>query len=408
MSPGAEPPANPSVDPGPHGRAAWKVRIAVTFFSVSLALVAAESLARRFASADPPPLFQEHPLVGLLPTPGELVNPRAPAARRASFVLDRFGLRGASLETRERPKGVFRILFLGDEQTFAAGTPEEDTFPGRVERELTKLRGPDDLKIEVANAGLPGASTPVLYSHLVHRLLALEPDLVVVSCSAGDVRLSQRLPEGGLLETFAPEAREAPGLWDWFAGVSELARLARARLAPRVPRLSGPPLGSPDTTRGVAITRRYLHLMALACKDAHCDLVLLTEPALWKTPLSPEERRTLRWPAEQPSRSTHEPGGEGLRSVQQGGTTGLPTATGEKGAGSAEELRGALETWNDAIRSAAAREGATLVDLAPVEVVPRNLSYFESDLELTPVGHAVVAQTIVTVVFADKPAVRRP
>lgn len=369
-----------SADPGPYARAAWKVRLAVAAFSVSLVLVAGESLARRFAPPEPPPLLREHPLVGLVPTAGALVNPGAPAERRASFALDALGLRGANLLAREKPRGTYRILFLGDEQTLASGTPEEDTFPGRVERELKKIRGEADLDVQVGNAGLPGASSPVLHAHLVHRLLALEPDLVVVSCSAADLRLSQSLGSGDAFDAFAARPRPVPGFLDWLASVSELGRLFRSRLASAPAPLVGPLAASPDPKRGLAVTRRYLHLMALACKDAHCDLAFATQPALWKTVLSPEERRTLRW----------------------------PTATGEKGPGSAEELASALDAWNDEVRSAAHREGATLVDLAPAEVVPRNLSHFEDDLTLTPIGHAVVARTFVTVVFADKPATRRP
>src|SRR5581483_8185008 len=154
--------------------------------------------------------------------------------------------------------------------------------------------------------------------------------------------------------------------------VSDLARVVRAKAAPPATEEQSlaAKLQSPDTKRGLALYRRYLHLTALACKDAKVDYVFATQPALWKTPLSPEERKVLRW----------------------------PTTPVEKGPGSAEELRVALETWNEEVRSAAPKEGAMLLDLARAELVPRNLVDFEDDLELTKEGHAAVARAVVSVV----------
>jgi hypothetical protein len=376
-----DPAANPSVDPGPFGRAPWKVRLAVTAFSIALLLVAGEAMARRLVSREQETsLFRDHPLTWRMVIPGARTIPDPPADKVSSFAINRFGVRGASLKTLARPKDVYRILFLGDAQAFAARCPEEETYAGRVERQLMSLRGAGDPAIEVGNAGLPGASLPVLYATLVHRFLVLQPDLVVLTSAVEDVRLAEHLPPDDGLDALRPPPPAPPRLIDWLAGFSDLAHVIKAHLPPSARAEAGEALASPDAKRGIPLFRRYLHLLSVACRDARVDLAVMTEPTLEKSPLSPEERHALV----------------------------LPTTPAETGPGSAEELRVAVDLWNEEVRNFASdpRERTALVDVA--RLVPKNLNHFENDLELTPVAHAIVANAVVNVVFGDKPAARRP
>jgi hypothetical protein len=108
-------------------------------------------------------------------------------------------------------------------------------------------------------------------------------------------------------------------------------------------------------------------LTAAACKRAKAELVILTQPTLYKASLTPEEKKAL-------------PHGQD------------------------EPLRKGIDLYNEELRSAAPREGARLVDLA--SLLARDLDHLKDDENLTPAGNAVAAQVIVEELWKDKPARR--
>ena len=107
------------------------------------------------------------------PDSGELV----------AFTTNSFGTRGPELRV-PKPKGVLRVLCLGDETTAAAELPAEDAYPAQLQELLTSAIGS---KVEVINAGLPGSCPRIAALQLRHRLLALQPDLVVLHFDMSDV-----------------------------------------------------------------------------------------------------------------------------------------------------------------------------------------------------------------------------
>ena len=107
------------------------------------------------------------------PDTGELVT----------FTTNSFGVRGPELRV-PKSQGVLRVLCLGDETTVAAELPVEDAYPARLQDLLSAELG---TPVEVINAGLPGSCPRIATLRLRHRLMALQPDLVVLHFDMSDV-----------------------------------------------------------------------------------------------------------------------------------------------------------------------------------------------------------------------------
>lgn len=102
---------------------------------------------------------------------------------RVKVSLNSFGLRGKE-PAIPKPPGVYRILCLGDEATFAPHLAEEETFCEKL-RELLQAR--TRLGIEVINAGVPDYCPLLEYLQWKHMLLGLQPDLVILNFDMSDV-----------------------------------------------------------------------------------------------------------------------------------------------------------------------------------------------------------------------------
>jgi lysophospholipase L1-like esterase len=83
-----------------------------------------------------------------------------------------------------KPRGTFRILFLGDSVTVGWGLEEEQTFPRQVAGALAERSGKP---IEAINAGVNGYSPWQEAIYLEKEGLRYEPDLVVLSFVLNDV-----------------------------------------------------------------------------------------------------------------------------------------------------------------------------------------------------------------------------
>ncbi len=88
-------------------------------------------------------------------------------------------LRGADPET---PKRRTRVLCLGDSCTFgyAPGVTDDATYPAVLARRL------DPARFEVINGGMPGFGSLDSLGFLLHKGLALEPDVVVILAGWND------------------------------------------------------------------------------------------------------------------------------------------------------------------------------------------------------------------------------
>ncbi|MCA9042276.1 MAG: SGNH/GDSL hydrolase family protein [Planctomycetaceae bacterium] len=94
-----------------------------------------------------------------------------------------WGTRGGNY-TVPKPKGVFRILNIGDETTLSAAVTEEETFSQQLQMTMQPLMKD---QLEVINAGVPGYCPLLAYLKLKHTLMVLEPDLVIYHFNMNDI-----------------------------------------------------------------------------------------------------------------------------------------------------------------------------------------------------------------------------
>lgn len=83
-----------------------------------------------------------------------------------------------------KPPNTYRILLLGDSQTFGQGVNFDETFGQILEKKLNEAsKGP---VVEVLNGGVDGYNTAQEAAFFVHRGLRFEPDLVLILFIAND------------------------------------------------------------------------------------------------------------------------------------------------------------------------------------------------------------------------------
>lgn len=119
-----------------------------------------------------------------------------------------FGLRGAEIIV-PKPPGVYRVICLGDESTFAPEMPEGQTFSHQLQ---ALLQARSRLEVEVINAGVPGYCPLLSYLQVKHVLLGLEPDLLVLNFDMSDVADDHQHRRSARLQGGVPQACPHPDL----------------------------------------------------------------------------------------------------------------------------------------------------------------------------------------------------
>lgn len=84
----------------------------------------------------------------------------------------------------EKPEGTYRVLALGDSQTFGLGVEADQSYPKVIERALNAASG---RTVEVINSGVPGAGTAHELDFLEREGWRYDPDLVVVGFFYNDL-----------------------------------------------------------------------------------------------------------------------------------------------------------------------------------------------------------------------------
>ncbi|HEY8155862.1 MAG TPA: GDSL-type esterase/lipase family protein [Myxococcota bacterium] len=79
----------------------------------------------------------------------------------------------------------FRIVCVGDSNTYGLYLARRESYPAQLERELAALR--PDQPVEVVNLGAPGLSSSRLLRSFPEILEELAPDLVIVMLGANDL-----------------------------------------------------------------------------------------------------------------------------------------------------------------------------------------------------------------------------
>ncbi|MEZ0227454.1 MAG: SGNH/GDSL hydrolase family protein [Planctomycetota bacterium] len=283
------------------------------------------------------------------------------------YTINPLGFRGKSMKTVKKEPGVFRIFFVGASTTENQHLPEERTFPALVEAALA-ARG---AKVEVSNCGIAGHGAARSFALIAHRILQLEPDLIVLL--EGENDFMQSLDDerwdaaNGIAET------EKITFKDWLVTQSRLVavlegpkeRDTRPFLQKRRKDARAKPYFVPkelDLRRGLPTYEAYIRRTKLLCDDARVPLVFMTQPTLWKEQNSDEERSAM-WMSNFLSRSPIH----------------VDPAT----------CRKLMDDYNAVTRRVA---GDRLVDID--RAVPSDLSHFYDDAHMTSKGNEVVANAI--------------
>lgn len=293
--------------------------------------------------------------------------------------INALGLRGPDRPVGKAP-GSVRILCVGGSTTFGAGiVGDEKTWPARLESRLAELR--PGLPIEVWNAGVPGYTTAENIIYLGLRLIDLGPDLVVFYEGYNDFKPNRHpgfrsdyshwrdravVPQRDFLDGFRIYTR-----------LRSLIDYLRARPAARVrdPR-TGAGLERFDSVseEGVAIFRRNLRTLIAVARSAGGAPVLAT----YAHPCTDDNAR------EHPE----------LFSYLPGFLPGLTFAG----------VKQAFDRYNEAIRSVAAEQGATLADAA--RLMPADPFLFVDHVHFNPRGADAFARVVAESILPVLPAIR--
>ena len=162
--------------------------------STGLALLVAEGALRTFDPQifprTPAGLFTERPDGFRVLSPG-FSGTISRAEFDAPVRIGSFGVRGEG--PGPRTDSTFRILTLGDSQTFGFGVLDDQTYSVHLER-ILGTRFPS-LDVEVVNAGVPGYGTVDEVIWLRERAHEVDPDLIVSQfLSVNDFKINRASP----------------------------------------------------------------------------------------------------------------------------------------------------------------------------------------------------------------------
>lgn len=137
---------------------------------------------------------------------------------RTTVHTNAHGLRGPAVE-RAKPAGVVRIAAVGDSFTFGHGVADDATFPSHLQALLDAEVGPG--RFEVLNFGVSGYSSRDEAVVVRHKVLAFEPDLILVGYVLNDPLACSNQP--------VHLAHHETELWQRFHLTRLLARLREER-----------------------------------------------------------------------------------------------------------------------------------------------------------------------------------
>jgi len=239
------------------------------------------------------------------------LQPRASASvkcrdqrRTIEIQTNSLGLRGEEIAV-PRPHDVFRIVVLGDETVFAPEIADEDHFTSRLAQALNHQ---SRIPIEVINAGVPDACPLSEYLLFKHKLLALQPNLVLVHFDWSDVhedrRMRRRLmtdPEGiplscphPSLQTVRKEPHALDRLRDkfrlvhwglmsvgqhWQSSIHQQAAASRDTESNAYAWLRQP---HPETEMSVLQSFQPLLDLSRLARSTYCPVVVFTTPKPWQ------------------------------------------------------------------------------------------------------------------------------
>lgn len=362
----------------------------VVILSSLFALGAAELVSRAMEAKVSPHAFWPINMRRVLhPDPALLPGVTGPA----HFVTDSTGVRATEMQAGDRQ----RILVLGGSTAECLYLDSAETWAALVQRELMS----EGVQAWVGNAGISGRSAAHHLAAMRHYPFAQRRiSAVIVLVGAND--LGRRLTLDTLYQPLKGDERLAStfmGALRPFESHTDTGfrRMALWRLVRRVrgagavqnvqdtrgemyaewrrQRLTAPTMRGtlPNLDAALADYRALLDSIADAAAENSVDLMLLTQPTLWRSDLTAAEDALL-WMG----------GGAGFQS--EGATFYTPGA-----------LAVGMNAYNDVLRSVCAERRLRCLDLA--RAVPSDTSVFYDDMHFNEHGARQVAQHVATMLL---------
>ena len=210
--------------------------------------------------------------------------------RDIRYAHNSLGLRGAEPQS-PRPEGLFRILLLGDSNTYGWGVRLESTFGWLTEQRLQQALSASSAsldassrnrKVEVLNAGFVGYNTGDALALFRHLHETLQPDLVLLVWFANDLeRFGFHVSQAGHLfcdPLPLPEAWK-PTLWR-----SYLYRKFSVWILSRMKSSGRFVLGEGEN---LTYSEGRLRALARAVRESGSRFALIDMPVLEPSPGSP-------------------------------------------------------------------------------------------------------------------------
>jgi lysophospholipase L1-like esterase len=171
-----------------------RTKLLVVAISAIVALGLSEVAARIMFDAPPDPLRQPQLMYEFNPDMGFIHVPNEKGYLDDGFAtINALGLRGP-LPEMPKPKGMVRILAIGDSTTFGWGVNDDGTYPAQLAGDLN--RAFPDRQIDIVNGGVGAYDLKHEVRLLRHFAPILQPDIVLVGPYWNDLPFEKITPEG--------------------------------------------------------------------------------------------------------------------------------------------------------------------------------------------------------------------
>jgi lysophospholipase L1-like esterase len=306
----------------------------------------------------------------------------------AVFTTNAMGFRGDELVV-PKPADEYRVFLVGGSSAECLLLDDADALHAVLQREF-QSKAPDGRTVRVYNAGKSGDRSYDHVSMIVHRIVHLEPDLLVVFAGINDLTAAiygsdylhladgrgVQLTYGRLWRYWATEFQVGRRLFylrNRLLGRPEREMLEQISLVPEykdkvtarraAPKADGPPRVEP------LFYRNNLLSIAGVAEAFGVGLVFMTQQTTWNSKIDPSVEN-WQW------------------MLLRDGLTYR-----------AEAMDAALESLNDVMRSVAASGRIPIYDLA--RSIPKSSAFFYDDVHFNVKGARVAGGELASVILSN-------
>ncbi len=265
-----------------------------------------------------------------------------------------------------------RILVLGGSTTYGSNLARHQAYPAVLEKILNERYSSES--VVVFNAGVPWHTS----MHSLLRYVAVysgwKPDIVIVMHAFNDIFQTSegRLTSGHFREDyghffgpFGPRVNPRDHFFERSKSLLFDNWFSRTWYSDIFPQSVPAQRREVDLCRALPSFRRQIMELAKRAHDDGADVVLLTQPNIYREDMTQSERDSLFYDYYYKDYAI------------------IPTI---------EQQAGAMDAFNETTRDVAAESDLFLIDLA--QLIPKSSAYFYDDVHYTIEGAELVARTV--------------